>query len=370
MTATYPRFHRRQQGYALSLDTQTVCSFDAEGRPIWIWRAGTGYQRGLSGQTLAKTRDPQGHKRRRLLEPDERLALWHWLHEIFATRPEIPPLLRAWTPARLEAAVADFASVYRPISILPPDQYHAIVLQAAEGCSWNRCSFCNFYKDRRFRIKDSAEFAQHVQAVKVWLGRAADSRRSLFLADGDALMIPQARLRALLAQARAVFPGRPWYSFMDAFRPEAKSVHDYAELTHHGLKRVYLGLETGHAPLLKLLNKPGTPAQMRAEILRLKAAGLQVGLILMTGIGGQEMVAAHLRDSLELLADLPLERQELIYLSELVPHPDQPYARLAQDAGLTPLSAEAHSLQVQAFLTALKASGAQVAPYHLLEYVY
>ncbi len=372
MPDKYPCFHRRQQGYALSLDPQTVCAFDAEGRPIWIWRDGVGYQRGLSGQTLSKSRDPQGVKHRRTLSADERLALWQWLESTLAALPKTADLdrLQAWTPERLEAAVTQFGHIYRPVSILPPDQYSAIVLQAAEGCSWNRCSFCNFYKDRRFRIKDSAEFGQHLQAVKSWLGRAADSRHSLFLADGDALMIPQARLLALLAQARTVFPGRPWYSFMDAFRPGAKSTTDYAELARQGLRRVYLGLETGHAPLLKLLNKPGTPAEMRAEIVRLKAAGLQVGLILMTGVGGREMAQAHVNDSLALLADLPLDRQDLIYLSAFVTHPDQPYVQLAAAAGLTDLTPAEQQRQCEDLRVGLAHSGAQVAAYHLLEYVY
>jgi len=38
----------------------------------------------------------------------------------------------------------------KPVGILPPDQYMAVVLQAAEGCAFNTCTFCDFYRDRSF----------------------------------------------------------------------------------------------------------------------------------------------------------------------------------------------------------------------------
>lgn len=370
------RLYRKATGFSLSFPPQNLYSFDLEGRLIWAWLDGIGYQRGLSGEVLAKTRHANGQKLRWRLSTAERQALWQRLFADLERWPGGPAdqdllqLLRRHSPHSLEAERQAFQAVYRPVTILPPDQYTAIVVQAAEGCSWNRCSFCNFYKDRRFRIKGLSEFESHLQAIKALLGAGALTRSSLFLADGDALMIPQSRLKAMVERMCNVFPDRPWYSFMDAFRPQAKTSHEYQELAQLGLKRVYLGLETGHAPLLQLLNKPGSPALMRAEILRLKQAGLQLGLILMIGIGGQQMAQAHLQDSLALLADLPLGKGDLIYLSELVQHADQPYTQMAQAAGLTPLSPEALQEQTLAFRAGLKACGAQVSPYHLLEYLY
>lgn len=370
------RFFRKSTGFSFSFPPENVYSFDLEGRPIWIWLDGVGYQRGLSGEVLAKTRQAHGQKLRWRLNAVERQALWQRVYADLDkyvssyTDQEILQVLQRYHPERLEAEREAFQAVYRPVSILPPDQYTAIVIQAAEGCSWNRCSFCNFYKDRPFRIKDLPEFQAHLAAVQALLGAGARTRPTLFLADGDALMIPQPRLKAMVEQMCHVFPGRFWYSFMDAFRPQAKTLEDYQVLAQLGLKRVYLGLETGHAPLLQLLNKPGSPELMRSEVLRCKQAGLQVGLIFMVGIGGEQMAATHLRDTLALLADLPLDAGDLIYLSEFVEHADQPYAQWARAAGLTPLSPEGLQQQMQAFRQGLKGSKARVAAYHLLEYLY
>jgi radical SAM superfamily enzyme YgiQ (UPF0313 family) len=47
------------------------------------------------------------------------------------------------------------------------------------------------------------------------------------------------------------------YAFLDGFSGERKSPEDYAELAQRGLKRVYIGMESGNNDLLHFLKKPG-----------------------------------------------------------------------------------------------------------------
>jgi hypothetical protein len=370
---------RKALGYAVQVDTHWVYSFDACGRLNWVSEAGEGYQRGLNNQVLYKSR-AQGQRLRRLLTEPERAAFYQRVFDLLtglrAVAPPpaaevLAPLLR-WPPAALDVDGERFATIYRPVSILPPDQYGAIVLQAAEGCSYNRCTFCDFYKDRRFRIKSEAEFADHLADVQQFLGAAAAQRRTLFLADGDALMIPQARLRKLVQAMSQAFPGRSWYSFMDAFRPGAKTLEDYQELKALGLQRVYIGLETGHAPLLEFIQKPGTPQQMAEEMVRMKQAGLNLGIIVMVGVGGEAYAQAHTQETVALLRALPLGAGDIVYFSEFIPHPDQPYAAKAAAAGIQPLDALAIAAQYQAMRAALPFApkAPQLSLYHLQEYIY
>ena len=46
----------------------------------------------------------------------------------------------------------------------------------------------------------------------------------------------------------------PLFAFIDAFHVERKSVSDWSELSARGLRRVYIGMESGHNPLLDWLN--------------------------------------------------------------------------------------------------------------------
>ena len=111
----------------------------------------------------------------------------------------------------------------------------------AEGCSWNQCTFCTFYHDRKFRIKCPTDFRRHIQKIKVLLGQAIGLRKSIFLGDANALIIPQHRLRDLLQVVQEEFPiGVPRAgddytlkgisSFLDIVGAERKTLDDYREL--------------------------------------------------------------------------------------------------------------------------------------------
>ena len=170
----------------------------------------------------------------------------------------------AFGPDQLAADGERFQSLYKPVSILPPDQYLALVLQATEGCSWNRCTFCGLYRDRTFRIHSPESFRAHCAGVRDFYGEGLSLRRGIFLADANALVMPQARLRQIFEIAQEIFAlpegPRPVYSFVSAFDVARKSPEEWADLHALGLTRAYIGLETGDDDLLRFLNKPGSGA--------------------------------------------------------------------------------------------------------------
>ncbi|MDF1523446.1 MAG: radical SAM protein, partial [Trueperaceae bacterium] len=281
-------------------------------------------------------------------------------------------LALAWTPERLAAERERFAAAYAPISILPPDQYGAVVVQATFGCSWNRCTFCSFYQDRPFQVRPADALAAHLAAVQALLGRSAEARHSVFLADGNALVLANARLRPVFAAVRAAFPGRPIAGFVDVFGGERKSLDDWRELRALGLARVAIGLETGHDPLLAYLNKPGGADEATAFVSLLEEAGIAVAPILMAGVGGQRFASAHVRDTAALLARLPLGAGDLVYVSPFVLHADSAYAARAAADGLTPLSESETADQMDELLRIARraAPSARASRYPIDEFVY
>ncbi len=365
---------------SLSPDRDTVFAFDLEGRPISWYDAGRIHKRSLASDVHVRARE--GAKRRRfVLDPAAARAAFGALLERVAEVPRagLSPEVRgrladilAWTPERLLAERARFDAAYRPVSILPPDQYLAIVVQATFGCTWNRCTFCNFYQDRPFRARPLGEIERHLARVATLLGRAASLRRRLFLADGNALILANARLRPVISATKRIFPGRPLYGFVDVFTGERKPVEDWVELRELGLERVYLGLETGHDPLLAWMNKPGSANAAAEFVGTLKAAGLRVSVIFMVGAGGERFAGAHVRDTLALAARLPLGAGDLVYLSPFREHPDSPYARRARDEGIAPLDGEGAASQHRVLRDGIRSAlpAAQVAAYDIREFVY
>ena len=195
---------------SISPDRRRVYSFDLEGRPLSWYEDGRLYKRSLASEVHGRGRSG-GKRLRWRVRPDEAATLFRNMLDRIAgapmrelpsdTRQRLETILR-WSPDALLGERERFEAAYRPVSILPPDQYLAIVLQATFGCSWNRCSFCSFYQDRPFRAREVDEFRRHVHAVRALLGRGERLRRGIFVADGNALLQSNRRLQPLIEVAR------------------------------------------------------------------------------------------------------------------------------------------------------------------------
>jgi hypothetical protein len=362
-------------------------SFDRAGRLLGLFRDGRSYQRTLDHRLLERLSGRDG-PRRRELAPDEAGTLLERTFAALRALAESLPRLHlpnaersllvaglarvlAFGPERLAGDGATFRRLYRPVSILPPDQYLALVLQATEGCTWNRCTFCGLYRDRAFRSHSPDSFRAHCAAVCDFFGEGLSLRRGIFLADANALVASMERLRALLAIAQDYFrlPGgpRPIFSFVSAFDVGRKSAEEWAELAALGLRRAYIGLETGDNALLRFLNKPGRVADAVSAVRALRAGGVAVGVIVMAGIGGDRFAQAHIAGSVAAIRAMDLGPADQVYLSGYVSAPGTEYDALAAEAGIRPLSAAEIEAQRQTLQTLMRAAAPQtiVAPYHV-----
>ena len=361
----------------LSPERGRVVTFDREGRWLYYFREGQTFKRSLSSEVHLRFRH-QGRQRRRLRGP-EALEIFAEIHQLALDLEdkaggEILERLRdeilLWSPERLAAESDRFSAVYRPISILPPDQYLSIVLQATEGCSWKACTFCNFYMDRPFRLRQEADFAKHASEVKELLGAGLRLRRGIFLGDGNALALSADRLDPLLDVARSTFPDRQIFGFVDLYSGDRRQVRDWRHLVDQGLRRVYVGMETGLDELLAWVNKPGSAEELERFVHTLKSAGLQVSLIVMVGLGGQEYRERHWTATGDLLFRLPLDRRDLIYLSPFVEHPESRYRQDRIAADLTPMTREEVEADLGRLAAALRHRDLKVSRYDIREFVY
>ena len=364
----------------ISPDRDTVYTFDLEGRPVSWYEHGRTYKRALDGRLWGRER-VAGRRRHFELRQDEAVEHLATVLDVARSVPSCVPRssirsrlssILDWTPERLLAERLRFEAAYRPVSILPPDQYLSIVLQATQGCTWNRCTFCSFYQARPFAASSEEAFREHCKRVGALIGRAVGLRKRIFLADGNALTLSTERLLSLIGIARAGFPGRSLYGFIDVVTGEKKRPRDWRALREAGLRRVYVGLESGDDELLSWLNKPGTAREAASLVTALGAAGLRVALILMVGVGGARFAGSHVRRSLELLAGLPLDPDDVVYLSPFVVQAGSEYARRAAAERVRALDENEIDAQYVALRTGIRGfhSAVRVTRYDLREFVY
>lgn len=198
--------------------------------------------------------------------------------------------------------------VYRP-----PSEAQSLILPVTDGCSWNKCTFCEMYTapQKAFRARDEAEVLESIRRVGERHGKQV---RRVFLADGDALVLPTRRLLAVLEAIREHLPGvHRVSSYCLARNLKKKTVAELKTLADAGLKLAYLGAESGDDEVLARVNKGETHESTREALDKLGEAGIGRSVMILNGLGGEALSAQHAENSARLANATQPE-----YLSTLV----------------------------------------------------
>lgn len=189
---------------------------------------------------------------------------------------------------------------YEGIVIRPPSEAESLILQVTLGCSHNRCTFCPTYKGRRFRIKDLDRVKEEIDEMAPY-----GPFRKVFLADGDALIMPQDKLIAILQCLKEKLPGlRRVGIYGNAKSILRKSVEELRALKALKLGIVYLGVETGDQTLLEKVRKGASYEQMVEAGRRVREAGITLSATVLLGLGGVEHSQQHALATAKILSDI------------------------------------------------------------------
>ena len=85
----------------------------------------------------------------------------------------------------------------------PPSEADAYILQATIGCSWNKCTYCDMYRDKKFRVRDLKATLEDISAAARQLPYQVEK---VFVADGDALTMPTDHWLSVLDALKEAFP--------------------------------------------------------------------------------------------------------------------------------------------------------------------
>ena len=183
----------------------------------------------------------------------------------------------------------------------PPSEAQSLILPVTDGCSWNECSFCEMYTapQKAFRARDEDEVLATIRRCGERFGR--DVRR-VFLADGDATVLPTRRLLAILEAIRTHLPGvHRISSYCLPRNLRKKSQAEVDALAAAGLAMVYVGAESGDDAVLAAVNKGETFDSTRDALDKLGAAGITRSVMILNGLGGQALSAQHADNSARLM---------------------------------------------------------------------
>jgi radical SAM superfamily enzyme YgiQ (UPF0313 family) len=232
----------------------------------------------------------------------------------------------------------------------PPTEAYSLLVRVTRNCSWNRCEFCCMYRGQKLEIRpveevknDIRSMKAHVDAIKEWawanghgdrvdqvarangvLWLSEGEVKNVFIADSNSVIMKSEELAEIVRFLYETFPTiERVTSYARAKTLVKKSMEDLRLLRDAGLTRLHVGLETGDAELLEIIQKGATPDEMIRGGKKALEAGFELSEYIMPGLGGQEMWEQHARGTAHVLNEV---NPHFIRLRTLFVAPDTPLA--------------------------------------------
>ena len=187
---------------------------------------------------------------------------------------------------------------YEGTVIRPPSEADSLIFQITLGCSDNSCVFCPAYKDKPFKIKPLETIFKEID----FASKEYPEVRKIFLADGDALIMPQNRLIAVFDRIIEKFKEVRRISLYASNKSAAlKSVEELKELKKRKMPLVYIGFETGDPVVYKMISKYGSPEDNIKSVNKFREAGIKSNVTVILGLGGRKHSYTHAVNTAKIL---------------------------------------------------------------------
>ena len=245
--------------------------------------------------------------------------------------------------ARIQFPIDYIEPVFRP-----PSEAHSLILPVTNGCSWNKCTFCDMYTadQKKFRARDEQQVLDEIRRC----GEQMIVQR-VFLADGDAMVLPTHRLLRILEAITEHMPEvHRVTSYCLPRNLRRKSVEELKQLREAGLRMLYVGAESGDDEVLRRVNKGETFDSTAEALLKAREAGLKTSVMILNGLGGRVLSEQHAANSARLM-----NLTQPDYLSTLVvsfPNGLERYREQFPD--FQPLNQDELFVEMEQFLAALE----------------
>ena len=222
--------------------------------------------------------------------------------------------------------------------IRPPSEAQSLLLQVTNGCTWNKCRFCQLYRHTKFKAYSADSIKADIDNMVYHAERAGKYRRpdgtwdinglnreliigtdeerqcfymvanwlvnggeNVFLQDGNTTALSSGRLTDVLIYLRQAFPQiKRITSYGRAENLSRVSADEFAELKEAGLDRIHSGFESGSDAVLQRINKGVTSQQEITAGRNIKAGGIELSVYFMPGVGGRDLS----RDNAEGMANV------------------------------------------------------------------
>ena len=249
--------------------------------------------------------------------------------------------------------------VYRP-----PSEAYSLIVQLTIGCARNTCTFCNMYKNKKFRIRPLEDVVADLEECAALYGSQV---KRIFLADGDAMIVKTEVLLFVLERCFALFPRLERVSAYAAPKDVlTKTPGELRALRQAGLTIAYIGLESGDDVVLENVRKGATSSEITEAGIKLREAGIAVSITAISGLGSEARMEDHAIHTAAVISKIKPEYASLL---TLMVHPAAPLWKDIQTGAFKLLTPEQIMAETRLFLEHIDSEGTVFRSNHASNYV-
>lgn len=191
-----------------------------------------------------------------------------------------------------------YQSIYSNDTIyIPPHETGSAALEVAIGCSWHKCTFCDFAKDE-FQVFPIEEVERKLQI----LAQLQPDNPKMFLLGENAFTISSDKLLRIMNLSKTYMPKVTSFAMYSRIDDILQKTDEELEiLKANGVRALHIGVESGCDSILLACNKGITSDQTVEALLRLDEAGIDYYVTIIPGLGGRRFSRAHAVETARML---------------------------------------------------------------------
>ncbi len=174
------------------------------------------------------------------------------------------------------------------------------LLEITQGCSHNRCKFCNMYSDVKFQPSPMEWIEEDLKEIASFY----PNTNRLQLLSADPFVLSFERLNEICDLIHKYLPKIEIMTMAARVDNIAeKSVDELKILKKKGIVEVNIGAESGDDETLKSVNKGYTGQDILEQCAKLDEAGIEYWLTFLNGVGGVDHTRNHAINSAKIFSE-------------------------------------------------------------------
>ncbi|MDI1496099.1 MAG: radical SAM protein [Cenarchaeum symbiont of Oopsacas minuta] len=181
----------------------------------------------------------------------------------------------------------------------PPSESNSLIFQVTLGCSFNKCSFCDMYRSKKYVERSWDQIKSEIDMMS----KIDPDAKRIFLADGDALNLETEYLIKIISYIRLKFPNvKRISSYAMPMNVLKKTPIELASMNKAGLDMLYIGVESGSDLVLKKVTKGALGDTIIRAVKKAKNARYMISCMIILGLGGKKYTLDHINGTARVIS--------------------------------------------------------------------